>query len=102
MKGATTLPLLRTISPPNTTIMNRMGSIQYFLRARMKDQSSEKNIPMAASELVLHCFGSGAGRLACDPIAHGVLVEGKIERSFSQYSHDQPGGYDSDKKHQAE
>src|SRR5688572_13817134 len=100
MNGATTLPLLSTISPPNTTIMNRIGSIQYFLRACMKDQSSEKNIPMAASELVCHCFGSGSGRLARDPVTLGVLVESQPERPLSERAHDQSGWSDSDEEHQ--
>lgn len=43
MKGATALPWVRTIRPPNNNIMIIMGSSQYFLRARMKAQSSFRN-----------------------------------------------------------
>ncbi len=43
MNGATVEPWVRTISPPISTIMRRMGSSQNFFLTRMKAHNSDKN-----------------------------------------------------------
>ena len=43
MKGATADPLVSTSSPPNTSIMTRIGNSQYFLRTRWNVQNSLRN-----------------------------------------------------------
>ena len=40
MNGAIAEPLVRTTSPPNTTIMIRIGNSQNFFRTRINRQSS--------------------------------------------------------------
>src|ERR1700736_1645090 len=87
MKGAIAEPLVSTTSPPNTTIMIRIGSSQNFFRARINRQSSAtKSIlrplfehdlcgkpvptfPDHALELIFHRLGRGPRRLPHDPVA---------------------------------
>jgi hypothetical protein len=65
MNGAMTDPLLSTTNPPKTAIITMIGSIQNFLRTRMKAHSSNTNaICAAASELMLHRFGVRSRRLS--------------------------------------
>lgn len=70
MNGATALPFVNTINPPNKTIMNRIGNSQNFFRTRMNIQSSARNdIGHVSSELVLEAVRTWTGWITLDPIA---------------------------------
>jgi hypothetical protein len=54
MKGATAEPDVKTIKLPNRTTQMMMGRSQNFFRSLMNDQSSIRNSPIIASELLIH------------------------------------------------
>ncbi len=65
MNGATAEPSVNMTSPPNTTIMTKIGSIQNFLRTRMKVQSSPRKASMACPQnwfFMVSGFGPGGAR----------------------------------------
>src|SRR5580704_18756298 len=91
MKGAITEPLVITTSPPNTTIMIRTGSSQYFLRTRMNRQSSATKSILCPSKLVSHGLGRWPGRLPHDPVAVRVRLPLQPQRVLSEHPHDEAG-----------
>src|ERR1700737_975962 len=101
MKGATTLPLVRTMIPPNTTIKTKIGSIQYFLRSRMNSKSSERNIPIAPSELFFHRLRFRPRRVAVDPVTLWRRFHFESQRPPAEYAHDQSCGQNCAEKNQA-
>src|SRR5919206_229247 len=103
MKGATTEPLVRTISPPNTPMRTISGRSQNFLRARRKAQSSPANESMLSSELVLQGFGRGSRRMPRDPIGaclriplepQEILAEGAHEHSHWGENEEEDSSHD--------
>ena len=73
MNGATAEPLVSTTSPPNTTIMMRIGHQPKFLANPHKAPKLGKKIHTAfLLELVFHGFGGGPGRTPFDPVAVGI------------------------------
>jgi len=75
MKGAIAEPLVSTKRPPNTIIMIRIGSNQYFLRTRKNIQNSFKNEAIVeSSELLGHGFGGRTGRVAYQPVTVDIGI----------------------------
>src|ERR1700730_16525933 len=96
MKGATALPLARTMRAPNTASMRIMGSSQYFLRIRMKLQSSSMKSIMTSSELPGHRVGRRARRMALNPVSDGLAVKPTPQRiPADQAKHEADGGHGS-------
>src|SRR6266851_4931424 len=89
MNGATAEPLVRTINPPKTAMTMNTGRSQNFLRTRRKAQNSRRKLTIDASELVLECFGSRAGRLANDPIAVRRRIECSPHRVLAGEPHEE-------------
>src|SRR5215813_6396944 len=91
MKGATALPWVSTIRPPNTTIINSTGSNQYFLRTRKNRQNSSKNAigapPQPVLELVAHRLARRPGRLAHDPVTTGSRLAPQAQYVLAQQAH---------------
>src|SRR5918994_4409402 len=52
MNGATAVPWVSTISPPNSAIIRMIGKSQYCLRERLKCQSSATKVIAVPSELI--------------------------------------------------
>src|SRR3990172_9077785 len=101
MKGATALPLARTMRAPNTASMRMMGRSQYFLRTRMKLHSSAMKSIMTSSELPGHRVGRRARRMPLDPVGDGIAVKPKPQRILAeQAAHEADGGH-SGIEHQA-
>src|SRR3990170_650592 len=101
MKGATALPLARTMRAPNTASMRMMGRSQYFLRTRMKLHSSAMKSIMTSSELPGHRVGRRARRMPLDPVGDGIAVKPKPKRILAeQAAHEADGGH-SGIEHQA-
>src|SRR3954452_6280583 len=113
MNGAIAEPLVRTTSPPNTTIMIRIGISQNFFRTRMKRHSSVRKsisfsqpslferdpLPKRApacsgsrfSELVFHRLGRRTGRLPYDPVAFGVRLPFEPQQILAHRARDETG-----------
>src|SRR5438309_5854164 len=68
MNGATALPLVRTMRPPNSASITRIGRSQNFFRTRINVQSSATNVIVPSSELVRHGLGRRAGWSSHDPV----------------------------------
>src|SRR5712692_5353110 len=101
MKGATALPLAKTIRAPNTASMRMMGRSQYFLRIRIKLHSSPMKSIMASSELPWHRVGRRARRMALDPVGHRVAVKPKPQRVLSEQAAHEADGSHGGIEHQA-
>ena len=61
MKGATTLPWVKSSNDPNVSMAIRMGSSQYFLRTRKNIQNSRKKVSIGVSFQNWFDMLSGAG-----------------------------------------
>src|SRR5262245_60591977 len=88
MNGATALPLVRTMSPPRSAIMMRMGTSQYFFRTRMKAQSSATKAVMARSELPRHGVGRGPRRAPLDPVGRCAGLAPEPQRVLAETTHE--------------
>src|SRR5262245_43436226 len=96
MNGATALPWVSTIRPPNTTIISSTGSSQYFFRTRKNRQNSSKNAiraPPASRtgtgrlELVAHRVARRPGRLTHDPVTTGSRLAPQAQCVLAQQAH---------------
>jgi hypothetical protein len=88
MNGATAEPLLSTTRPPNTTIINRTGSSQNFLRTRIKrHNSSRKSNTKFPSELIFHRLGLRSRGLPSDPVAAAFGLSLEPEQVFPKRPH---------------
>src|SRR6267143_83478 len=101
MKGATAVPLARTMRVPKTASMRMMGRSQYFLRIRMKLHSSPMKSIMTSSELPGHRVGCGARGMALDPVRTRVAVKPKPQRILSKQAAQEADGSHRGKKYQA-
>src|SRR6266498_2760801 len=101
MKGATAVPLTRTMRAPNTASIKKMGRSQYFLRIRMKLHSSPMKSIMVSSELPGHRVGRWARRMALDPVRHRIAVKPKPQRILSEQAAHEADGSHGGKEHQA-
>src|SRR5436190_7691919 len=101
MNGATAEPWVSTSSPPNATIMMRIGSSQNFLRARMKRQSSARKSIAFPLELILHGFGGGPRWAPVDPVAVRVGLPLEPQRVLSQDPPDEADGQHRAEEHQS-
>src|SRR5882757_2847126 len=68
MNGATTEPLVSTISPPKITISTSTGSSQNFFRASMNAAMSFRN-DITPSKRLLERLGGRSALLARDPVS---------------------------------
>src|SRR5262245_62102886 len=127
MKGATALPCVRMISPPNSASITRIGTSQYFFRTRTKAQSSETNdimtteprgsdpgasvgsheanggscVARGPSERPGQGVGGRAGRPPLDPVALARPVQPQAEQVLARESHEEPDRRDHPVEHQA-
>jgi hypothetical protein len=60
--GAMTLPWVSTTNPPKTSIVNMIGKSQYFFRARMNRQNSNRNDIEGPLKLIVDALGNGPRR----------------------------------------
>src|SRR5437899_11982393 len=104
MKGAIAEPLVSTSRPPKISIMIRIGSSQYFLRARRKAQNSFRNevIDRSFSELLCHGFRRWTGRLAQHPVALGGGILAPAHRILAGRTHQKSDRKHRGAEHQAE
>src|SRR5450759_2407054 len=91
MNGAIAEPLVSTTSPPNTTIMIRIGSSQNFFRTRINRQSSATKSILCPLELVFHRLGRWPGRRSHDPVALRVRLPLEPQQILAQRAHDETG-----------
>src|SRR5260370_946730 len=92
MNGATTEPLVSTTSPPNTTIMIRIGNSQNFFLTRMNRQSSATKSISCPLELISHRLWRGTRRLSHDPVAVRARLPFEPQRVLPHHAHEQTGG----------
>lgn len=85
MKGAMALPSTRTISPPSSNIMRRMGRSQNFFLTFRKSQSSRR---IDTLELFSHSAGFGAWGRARNPVGSGFRVEAAAHRVVTKAAHE--------------
>src|ERR1700722_19706389 len=88
MNGAMAEVLARINKPPSRAIITKMGSIQNFFRARIKDQSSPKIdtgilLKKRLLKLICHALRRGARRLPGKPIAGGLRVAFQAQKVFA-------------------
>src|SRR5262245_33978403 len=89
MKGATAEPCASTISTPSSAIMTKIGHSQYFLRTRMKAQSSLIiSITAVFLELVRHRSGRRPRRLARQPVRGAAALEPAAHRVLAGKTHE--------------
>src|SRR3984893_11948243 len=87
MNGATAVPFVSTISPPNMAMTMNTGSSQYFLRSSKNAANSRRKEIIGHSELVHEALGRWAWRLSRDPVAFALRLEAKLQRVFSAEPH---------------
>src|SRR5262245_59507850 len=88
MNGATAVPLVSTMSPPNIAMTMNTGSSQYFLRSSKNAANSRRKEIIAHSELVHEAVVRRAWRLSRDPLAFALRLEAKPQRVFSAEPHE--------------
>src|SRR6516165_11760252 len=74
MNGATAVPCVSTISPPNMAMTMNTGSSQYFLRSSKNAANSRRKEVIGRSELVHEAVGRRAWRLSRDPVAFALYL----------------------------
>ena len=83
MKGATALPWVTTISPPNKNIIMIIGKSQNFFLTRIKRHNSFIKDIVNFLELVSHTFDRWlAGWCTFDPVTFSLMFKLKVQRSF--------------------
>src|SRR5580692_10251589 len=93
MNGAMADPLARITRPPNRPVSATMGISQYFLRASKNSKSARAN-DMGSSVLLRHRAWR-RGRVGTrDPIALGVGVETRRDRTLAEEPHQQADRHD--------
>src|SRR5215510_8961568 len=90
MNGATAVPLVSTMSPPNMAMTMNTGSSQYFLRSSKNAANSRRKDTIARSELVQEAVRGRAWRLSRYPVAFALRLEAKPQRVFATEPHE-PG-----------
>src|SRR5215472_4409215 len=88
MNGATAVPFVSTISPPNMAMTMNTGSSQYFLRSSKNAANSRRKEIIGHSELVLEAVGRRAWRLSRNPVAFALRLQAKPQRVFSAEPHE--------------
>src|ERR1700730_8095816 len=88
MNGATAVPFVSTISPPNMAMTMNTGSSQYFLRSSKNAANSRRKEIIGHSELFHEAVGRRARRLSRDPVAFALRLEAKPQRVFSTEPHE--------------
>src|SRR5262245_29692536 len=99
MNGATAVPFVSTINPPNTAIITKIGSSQNFLRTRKNAQNSRRN-DIAASELVLHGVRCRPRWFPRNPVTRHLSVNLEPQNIFFENAKQQTDGCDHDEEHQ--
>ena len=103
MKGATAVPWVSTIRPPNSAIMRIIGSSQYFLRVRMNCQSSATNdIGRPQNWSTAPGLGRRAGRLALHPPGRCLRIAPEGRSIVAESPHDQADRHDRGQVDQAQ
>src|ERR1700738_4736053 len=100
MNGATTEPLVSTISPPKMTISTSTGSSQNFFRASMKAAMSFRN-DIGTSKRLLERFTRRRGLGARDPI-RAVRLAAHPHRVDAEQPHREAGRDDRADVHEPE
>src|SRR5262249_28571223 len=88
MNGATAVPLVSTMSPPNMAMTMNTGSSQYFLRSSKNAVNSRRKDTIARSELVHEAVGRRAWRLSRFPVTFALRLEAKPQRVFAAEPHE--------------
>src|SRR6516162_979923 len=88
MNGATAVPFVSTISPPNMAMTMNTGSSQYFFRSNKNAANSRRKEIIGHSELLHEAVGRRAWRLSRDPVAFALRLEAKPQRVFSAEPHE--------------
>src|SRR5215510_13921226 len=95
MNGATAVPFVSTISPPNRAMTMNTGSSQYFLRSSKNAANSRRKDTIARSELVQEAVRGRAWRLSRYPVAFALRLEAKPQRVFATEPHEPADGRDA-------
>src|SRR5215813_8578737 len=88
MNGATAVPLVSTMSPPNMAMTMNTGSSQYFLRSSKNAVNSRRKDTIARSELVHEAVGRRAWSLSRFPVTFALRLEAKPQRVFAAEPHE--------------
>src|SRR5262245_54471661 len=88
MNGATAVPLVSTMSPPNMAMTMNTGSSQYFLRSSKNAANSRRKETIARSELVHEAVGARAWRLSRFPVTFALGLEAEPQGVFSAEPHE--------------
>src|SRR6516164_11668991 len=88
MNGATAVPLVSTMSPPNMAMTMNTGSSQYFLRSSKNAVNSRRKDTIVRSELVHEAVGRRAWRLSRFPVTFALRLEAKPQRVFAAEPHE--------------
>src|SRR6185369_6056482 len=100
MNGATTEPLVNTISPPKIVISTSAGSSQNFLRASMNAAMSLRN-DIETSKRLFQRLRSRSALVARDPVAVAARAP-QSHRIDPERAHHQSGRHDRNRVHAAE
>src|SRR5262249_60313940 len=88
MNGATAVPLVSTMSPPNMAMTMNTGSSQYFLRSSRNAANSRRKDTIARSELLHQAVGRRARRPSRFPVTFALRLEAKPQRVFAAEPHE--------------
>src|SRR5712691_1982187 len=102
MNGATALPLVRTTRPPKRIINRNIGTIQYFLRSRMKSNSSPSRAIIRIPSELLGLGGRSRSGDALYPVALSLGFVCQMQGALTQRPHDKPGRHQSTIEYQSE
>src|SRR5262244_3923518 len=88
MNGATAVPLVNTMSPPNKAMTMNTGSSQYFLRSSKNAANSRRKDTIARSELLHQAVGRRTWRPSRFPVTFALRLEAKSQRVFAAEPHE--------------
>src|SRR4030095_2413769 len=88
MNGATAVPLVSTMSPPNKAMTMNTGSSQYFLRSSKNAANSRRKDTIARSELLHQAVGRRTWRPSRFPVTFALRLEAKPQRVFAAEPHE--------------
>src|SRR5215471_8890704 len=88
MNGATAVPLVSTMSPPNRAMTMNTGSSQYFLRSSKNAATSRRKDTIARSELLHQAVGRRTWRPSRFPATFAHRLEAKSQRVCATEPHE--------------
>src|SRR5262249_39568755 len=88
MNGATAVPLVSTMTPPNKAMTMNTGSSQYFVRSSKNAANSRRKDTIARSELLHQAVGRRTWRPSRFPVTFALRLEAKPQRVFAAEPHE--------------